>query len=164
MSLFYPDLFVDKITDINLKVLCKLNIKNILLDIDDTVSPNNAVNISKDIIQWICMLKENSNKIVIVSNNSKERVEYFAKKLDVPYIYKATKPLPFGINKAMKIISAKKNNTALIGDQIFTDVLGAKFCSIKSILIEPLNKNSGFFLKFKRSIEAKIKNNIKCKY
>ncbi len=154
---FYPDLMVDKITNINGGILSGLGVKNILLDIDDTISPNDGTAISSDTLNWVGMLKEKSYKIALISNNSEDRAEYFAKILGTPYVYKAMKPLPFGINKCMRLISAKRDNTVLIGDQIFTDVVGARLCKIKSILVEPLNKEGGFFLKFKRLLEGRIR-------
>lgn len=161
MSIFYPDLMVNSIDKVTSEILYSLNIKNVLLDIDDTISPNKEIIISESIQKWICSIKQNSIKAIIISNNSKERAEYFASKLDIPYIYRAMKPLPFGIKRAMKLISGKKNNTAIIGDQIFTDVLGAKICGIKSILVEPLSKDGNMLIRFKRYIEFYIKNRIK---
>lgn len=154
---FYPDLMVDKVTDINDGILRGLRIKNILLDIDDTISPNDGTAVTNDILNWIETLRKKSYRIVLISNNSRDRAEHFAGMLDVPCVYKAMKPLPFGINKGMRLLSAERDNTVLIGDQIFTDVVGSRLCKIKSILVEPLNKEGGFFLKLKRLLEGRIK-------
>lgn len=157
MSIFYPNLLVDKITDINIDILSELNIKNILLDIDDTISPGSTVSISDEIDEWLKMLKSHFINLAIISNNSRERVECFSQKLHIPYVCRSMKPLPFGVYKAMDLISANKSTVAIVGDQIFTDILAAKFVGIKSILVEPLSMDGSFTLKIKRGLEYLVK-------
>lgn len=158
MSLFYPDLLVNKITDVTPDMLDKLNIKSILLDVDDTISPKDRISVSKEISDWIDGIKKHSFGLVIISNNSFARVESLAKKIQIPYLCRAMKPFPWGVRKAMRLISANKSKTAIIGDQIFTDVLAAKFSGIKSILVEPMDMDGNFTLKAKRRLELLIKN------
>ncbi len=158
MSLFYPDLLIAKITDISYDMLYKLDIKTILLDVDDTISPKGASSISKEILEWINIIKSHSVGLVILSNNSLSRVKSLSQKIEVPCICRSMKPFPWSIHKAMKLVSADKSKTAIIGDQIFTDVLAAKLSGIKSILVEPMDMDGDFMLKFKRKLECLIKS------
>ena len=161
MSLFCPDLFVNKLTDISYNLLTSMKIKNIILDIDDTISPNFIYSIPEDIEDWVKILKAQSFNLVIASNASYNRVKFFSEKLQVPFMHRAMKPLPFKIHKTMDLISGTKFNTVIIGDQIFTDVLAAKLAGIKSILVEPLSKSGSCSLKFKRRLESLIKSHLK---
>lgn len=164
MALLKPTYFTDKVTNIDVEILNKINVKGIILDIDDTLVPHRHPTPGKDILIWINELKENHIKIILVSNNFKKRVSSFAKKIEVPYVYMGLKPLTLGIKKAISLLSLPKENVIMIGDQIFTDTLGANFIKIKSILIEPVSNSKTFLLKFKRffeqSIRKKIKSNI----
>lgn len=164
MSIFEPDLFVKKITNITEIDLKKLNIENILLDIDDTIVPNNVNKISEDVLGWCAKIRNSCLGVAIISNNSEERTKYFANKFDVPYIYRAKKPLPFRINRLMKLIHANKSNSAIIGDQLFTDILGARICGIKAILVEPMGEANGIKFKLRRRLEYCIKSKFKNSY
>lgn len=161
MSLFYPDLFVNKLTDISYNLLYSMKIKTVLLDIDDTISPNLLYFVPQNIKDWVEMLKAQSLSLIIITNSSYNRANFFAKRLQIPFIYRAMKPLPFSIYKAINLISGSKSNTIIIGDQIFTDVLAAKLAGIKSILVEPLSKSGSRSLRLKRHLEDLIKNNIR---
>ncbi len=158
MSIFRPDLCVNKVSSISKEVLDDLGVKNILLDIDDTISSSQDFFVDKETKNWLKMLEELSVKVVIVSNNSFERVKYFGESLHIPYVFKALKPMPFKVKKVIDSIGAKKENTVIIGDQIFTDVLVSKILGIKSVLVEPIGESGKFSLKFKRYLEKFIKS------
>lgn len=158
MFILKPDLFVKKITDINEIDFKKLDIKNLFLDVDDTIVPNNIEDMSKDILAWFSKIKQFLEEVAIVSNNSsQERVRYFARKLNVPYIYGAKKPFPFGLNRAINLVGASRQKSAIVGDQLFTDILGARICGIKAILVEPMSIDKSLSVRLKRRIEFYIK-------
>ena len=79
-----------------------------------------------------------------------------AKKLQIPYIHFGTKPLKRGFKKAAKILQEKNENIAAVGDQIFTDVIGANRCKMFSILVEPIAKKDILVTKIKRPLENYI--------
>lgn len=160
MALFTPTYFAAKVTDIDVELLNKIEIKGIILDIDDTLVPHRHPIPKKDVLGWINELKKNDIKIILVSNNFKKRVSSFAKKIKVLYIHMGLKPLTWGIEKAIKILALPKENILIIGDQIFTDILGANFINIKSILINPISNSKTFLLKFKRFFEKSIRKKI----
>ena len=161
MSLLVPTFFTDKITDISPSFLKTQGVTSILADIDDTLTYHKDPHVPEKILEFINLMKINNIKIILISNNSKDRASKFAKKLNLPYISRAFKPLPFGINLALKKLNISKYNAMIIGDQIFTDVLGANLLGIKSVLVNPFEKNQTIFLKLKRLFEIPIRKKLK---
>ena len=100
---------------------------------------------------------------MILSNRSNvESVEDFAQKLNLDYIANAKKPLQSGFKQAINKLNEPKENVILVGDQIFTDILGAKLARIKSALVEPLDKNEPTCIRIKRFFEKIFRAYIKC--
>lgn len=160
MALFYPSYYINKVDDINVVTLKKLNINGIILDIDDTLTPHKCSTPNKGIEFWIKSIQQSGIKLILVSNNFKKRVESFAKLLGLPYISFGMKPFSHGFHKAIDELGVPKSEIAIIGDQIFTDIMGANFIGIKSILVEPVSESKTFMLKLKRFLEIPIKNRI----
>ena len=103
-------------------------------------------------------------KLYIVSNsNKKKKVEKIAKILDIPYVFFAKKPLKSGFKKAKNELKEKEENIAVVGDQIFTDVIGGNRANMFTILVEPINEKDFWYTKWKRPIENRIKKKIRGK-
>ena len=159
--ILYPNTYIDKITKITIDFLIKNKLKVLILDMDNTLIDKNQ-NISEEIINWVKELKGQGTKFYILSNtNNKAKVEKVSKKLGIPYKYFAKKPLKSGFLKIQKEIREKPERIAVIGDQIFTDVIGGNRCNMYTILVDPINKKEYWYTKWKRPIENKIKNNYK---
>ncbi len=157
MGIFNPyDRFL-KISEISEEYLEREGICALILDVDNTLTEHNSHNISEEVALWIEEMRQKNIKLIIVSNNSEERVEPFSEKVNIPFIARGKKPLAKGINKAVKALGVPKEKVMLIGDQIFTDVLGGKFSKVKTILLEPISPEEEGFLKFKRVLENKLK-------
>lgn len=161
MSLLIPTFFINKITDLSPEFIKSHGVTSLLMDIDDTLTYHKDPQIPQKVLEFINLMKINNIKIILISNNSKDRASKFAKKLNLPYISRAFKPVPFGINLALKKLNISKNEAIIIGDQIFTDILGANLLDIKSILVDPFEKNQTAFLKLKRLFEKPIRKKIK---
>lgn len=155
--IFYPKSYFDKIVDIEVDFFIEKNIKAVLLDIDNTILDKRH-NMVQGLESWVKMLKDNNIKICILSNtNKKKKAQNLSKKLEVPFIYFAKKPLKFGFKKAKKILEISNNKEiAVIGDQVLTDVFGANRCKMYSILVKPLKKEDIFVTKINRLIEKQI--------
>ena len=161
MSLLIPTFFINKITDLSPEFIKSHGVTSLLMDIDDTLTYHKDPHVPEKILEFINLMKINNIKIILISNNSKDRAYKFAKKLNLPYISRAFKPAPLGINLALKKLNISKNEAIIIGDQIFTDILGANLLGIKSILVDPFEKNQTAFLKLKRFFENPIRKKIK---
>lgn len=156
--LLYPDYYLKNITKINMELLKNNNIQGLILDVDNTLIDYNC-NLIYGLEEWCKAIKRNNIKMCIVSNsNKKNKVESIANKLQVPYIFFAIKPLKRGLKKAANIMQLKNENIAVVGDQIFTDVLGANRCKMKSILVEPISEKDLIITVIKRPIEKYIIN------
>lgn len=155
MKAFIPDYIFNKTTNITPEFLRQLGIKSLLLDVDNTLATHGNPAPAKGIEDWILLLRENGIKLIIVSNNIKKRVEPFAKELGLDFASFSCKPSPFGIRKALKKLGASKKTTAMVGDQIFTDILGAHIFGIKAIMVLAILEEDGAFFKLKRNFEKK---------
>lgn len=155
--IFYPKGYFNKVSEITLEYLKKNNIKGLILDVDNTLI-DYYKNISEDTIKWVNSLKKSEIKICILSNSNKqEKVKEVASKLNLDYMYFAMKPLKRGFKKATKLLDLENEEIAAVGDQIFTDVVGANRMKMFSILVEPIKEKDIFVTLLKRPIENYIK-------
>ena len=158
--LFYPNKYVNKIEEITIEFLQRNKIKALILDIDNTLIDYNHV-MTESVEKWARDLKGQGVKLYIVSNTSKKKkVEKVAGKLDIPYVFFAKKPLKIGFKKAQKYLKENSENIAVVGDQIFTDVIGGNRAKMFTILVEPINEKDFWYTKWKRPIERRIKENF----
>lgn len=152
----YPKLYLNSVKEITLQMLERNNIKGLILDVDNTLIDFDK-KMPEGVKEWAENLKQNNIKLYIVSNsNHKEKVEKTAKTLDIPYTYFAKKPLKGGLNKAKKNMELPSEQIAVVGDQIFTDVIGANRAKMFSILVKPINEKDIWVTKIKRPIENRI--------
>ncbi len=157
MSLLKPDYRYEKVTDITAADLKKAGAKIVLLDADNTLSLHGSEIPFEGVSEWIEEIRQSGIKIVIISNNNRERIEPFAKKLGLPFVCKSAKPLSKGFEKACRKFGFGPSEAAVIGDQIFTDVLGGKLFGAKVFLTEPLGPETDTFIKIKRKFEKFIR-------
>ena len=153
MSVFRPQYIFEKTTKITPEFLKEIGITNLLLDVDNTLTTHDNPDPSPGIPQWIEQMKAAGIKMVIISNNNKERVKPFAAKLGLPFTSMSCKPLPYGYMKGMKILGSNRHNTAMVGDQIFTDVMGANLTGMKCLMVLAIQAEESAGFKFKRKIE-----------
>lgn len=152
----YPDFYCKKVTDINLEYLKKNNIQALILDVDNTLLDFN-LNILEGLETWYKKIKANNIKCIILSNSNKiEKIRKVADLLQISFINFATKPLKRGFKKAQKELNIPNQNIAVVGDQIFTDVIGANRMKMHSILVEPIDKKDLLLTKIKRPLEEII--------
>lgn len=157
---YYPDLYVEKVTDIELEYLEKNNIKGLIIDLDNTLL-DFSNNVLEGIEKWHETITKNGIKTIIVSNTIiRKRVVKMAEILNSEYVYFAIKPFKIGFRFAKRKLNLKNEEIAVIGDQIFTDVLGAKRMKMKAILVKPMIRKRDYFItKIKRPMEEKVLKN-----
>jgi len=151
---FYPDLKVDKIQDIDLDFLEKNNIKGFVLDINNTLVPEHAEEADDKALQWIEKIKKKGFKACIVSNASEKRVVRFNERLKLNAIHRASKPGRKSFLKAMELMGTKPSETAVIGDQIFTDIYGGNRLNMFTILVKPIDSREFIGVRIKRAFEG----------
>ena len=159
MALFFPTLYRRRITDVTADDLHRLGAKAVLLDVDNTLTTHDAPDLTDEVKSWLAERQAEGFVLLIVSNNREERVAPFAEKIGLPYYAHARKPLPFGFRAAAKQAGVHRKQCVVIGDQIFTDMLGANLAGISSILLEPIQmETQQKFIVFKRKIEKPMLN------
>lgn len=159
--ILYPNQHFEKVEQISNQFLKENNIKALILDVDNTLIDYHR-NLSSSVIQWAKELKKQGIKLYILSNtNHKEKVEEVANKLEIPYRNLAKKPLKAGFLKVKQDLQEKPENIGVVGDQIFTDVIGGNRCNMYTILVEPINPKDFWYTAWKRPLENKIKKKYK---
>ncbi|MDR0974744.1 MAG: YqeG family HAD IIIA-type phosphatase [Ruminococcus sp.] len=154
--MFSPWAVYESAWDISEDFLKKNGIKALLLDIDNTLSVHCGGTPFLEVTGWLERMKAAGIKVILVSNNHAPRIKPFAEKLDLPYVTDAKKPLPFGYIKALFEIGVKKREAAAIGDQIFTDIIGANLAGIRSIFVFPKVPETSLPFRFKRALEKPL--------
>ncbi len=161
--LLYPNFCCNNIKDVTQEILNKNNIKGILLDVDNTLIDLEH-NLLEGAEEWCDNLKKQNIKFCILSNsNNKEKIIKVAKTLDIPYVYFGTKPLKRGFKRASEKLNIDFEHLAIIGDQIFTDIIGGNRCKMFTILVKPISDREIFITAMKRGIENKILDRYKKK-
>lgn len=153
MELLTPDTRFKRVEDITPEYLKNHGITDLLLDIDNTLISRATGECSPAVLAWVASLKEAGIGCCLLSNNWHKVVHDYATEFDLPVVAKAMKPLPLAYIKALATIGAHRATTAVVGDQIFTDILGAKLCVIPCILVEPLSTTDLWYTKILRRVE-----------
>ena len=135
---FIPDLYIKSFRDLDADTLRKKGIKLLICDIDNTLVAHDEAHPNDDVYSFVNKVKKSGLDFCFISNNSKERVELFAKSLKVKTYHFAKKPLKITYRKIMKDYGYKPSEIASIGDQLMTDVLGGKRAKIYCILVNPV--------------------------
>lgn len=149
-----PSLQVTTIYDIDLDALAEQGVKGIITDLDNTLVAAEYPMATPELVQWLDQLQGRGFKVVIVSNNNQTRVSKFADPLGVPYIHRAKKPTNLSFKKALKLLGMHGHEVVVIGDQMFTDVLGGNRMGLYTILVTPIAiGEEGFFTKINRTME-----------
>lgn len=154
-EVFYPDEYFDSTYVIDFAKYQKEGYKGVLFDIDNTLVPHGEP-ADKKAIQFFEYLRSLGFETCLVSNNKKTRVESFANQVGAKFIFKADKPSKRGYQDGMKSMGTDVSNTLFVGDQLFTDVWGAKRTGIRSFLVKPINPKEEIQIVLKRFLEKPI--------
>ena len=159
--LLYPKAYLKNVREITKDFLQNNNIKALILDVDNTLIDYDK-NMEKGTLEWAKDLKQNGVKLYILSNSNKhEKVKNVAKELEIEYEYFAKKPLKTGFKKVQKKLGINPENIGVVGDQIFTDVIGGNRCKMFTILVDPIAEKDIWITMIKRPLENAIKKKYK---
>ncbi len=154
--LFRPTLALNTVLDITPEMLGQINVRALILDLDNTLTTHNNPKPADGVLDWIKNMRDNNIKLMIVSNNKTARVTPFADMLGLEFVPSGAKPLPKGFLKAVEKLKLPRNQICAVGDQIFTDILGANFAGIKSIFVFPIEPEPGTLFRIKRAVERPL--------
>jgi HAD superfamily phosphatase (TIGR01668 family) len=152
-NLFVPDYMFSDIYKITPEFIKSLGVSTVVLDIDNTLVTYAVAEPTPEVIAWVRGMQESGLSLCIASNNHGTRVEKLNEKLGLFYMCSSAKPSRKAVRKACEHFGTKPSEVAVIGDQIFTDVLCASRAGAVAILVTPIPYNENLFFRFKRVCE-----------
>ena len=150
-----PRVVADKITDLTPECLRNWGVQLLMMDFDNTIVPYTTDAPTEEVLRWLERVKASDIRLCVVSNSKKERVQIFCKKYDIDCITHAKKPFSKGIRECLARYDLPASACALVGDQIYTDTLGANCCGIRSVLVKAID-NHNFWLKARHVLELPV--------
>ena len=157
MDKFIPDMYQKSIYHIDYDKLQDSGIKCLLIDLDNTCVPYKDKEPNKKLIDLFETLKDMDFKIIIFSNALKGRIKPFKDVLNVDCLARANKPYKKNFLKVIKLFNYDLSEVAIIGDQLYTDILGGNKVGIKTILVNPMSSDDMFITRFiYRTLEKRI--------
>lgn len=152
---FYPDEYRASTYEIPFEQLYEEGYRGLIFDIDNTLVPHGAP-ADERAKALFSRLKQIGFDCCLLSNNQEPRVKMFNEEIGVHYIFNAHKPSVTNYEKAMELMGTDKGNTIFIGDQLFTDVWGAKRTGIRNILVQPIDSKEEIQIVLKRWLEKPV--------
>ncbi len=157
MPFVTPTYYKNRITDITLQDLENWGVRGLLLDVDNTLTTHGSQVLSDEVRAWLEQMKAAGIRMTVVSNSWEWRVAPFAQKIGLRHTSLSCKPSPFGFWRGVRRLGLKKSECAAIGDQVFTDIIGANLYGMTCVQVMPIELETGKpFLALKRRIEKRI--------
>ena len=147
-----PAIITDALTDITPDILEERGIRLLMLDFDNTIVPYTTSIPEPLMEQWLLDMKQTDIQLCVVSNSKKNRVKIFCDNYGIPCITHANKPFTRGIRECLAKFNIPASQAALVGDQIYTDTLGANAAGVTPILVKAID-NHNFWLKARHVLE-----------
>jgi len=156
MPIIIPDRIFESYRCLTPEYLISVGIRALILDIDNTLISYEENKPTEELYAWFSALRENGISVALVSNNRKKRLLVFNEALGLPGYANSCKPLPHNLLRAMKKMKAKRKETAMVGDQLFTDMLAARLAGVRSYIVPPIRDKKKFTVRLKRKLEAPL--------
>ncbi len=151
-----PRVQAQSVLELDLDELKKVGIRGIIFDLDNTLVEWKQDDLSPEIIQLVSRFKQSGFKMCILSNALEHRVEAVASLLDIPYVSRAVKPRKFPFRKALELMETEPDETAVVGDQLFTDILGGNRMELYTIWTPPLSDTEFISTRAVRQLERLV--------
>lgn len=151
-----PDLYMANILDVTPEMLQRMGIQGVICDMDNTIIPWDDDELAPEIVSWFESLKAAGFRLCLLSNGMQKRVSAIAHKLDIDGIPMAVKPRKIAFLKALDKLQVRQDEVVVIGDQVFTDILGGKRLGLKTILVKPMGKKELFWTLLIRRLERLV--------
>ncbi len=152
-----PRYMVPKVTDLTDELLAGLGIRGVILDADNTLVPRQCYDFEPEVRQWVEAHLAAGRRLCILSNSQHFRkVAQMVAGYDIPTISLARKPLRSGFARALRAIGTRPEETAMVGDQLLTDILGGNLAGLTTIMVAPLSGNDFVLYKLVRPFERRL--------
>lgn len=151
--LLTPHIVLNSVLEIDQNLLQAHGLKGLVLDVDNTLTTHNNALPAEGVVNWVRRMTACGVKLILLSNNNRERVRPFAELLGLPYTANGMKPLPKGYLRAAEQLRLRPKEVGAVGDQLYTDMMGGNLAGMKTIFVFPLEPERGFFFSLKRELE-----------
>ena len=159
---FSARILVESVSSLTPDFLSDHGIKNLLLDVDCTLKRYSQTELEPFSAAWLEQMRQSGVGLCLVSNGKPGRIGSFAEKHQLPFCALALKPFPFGLLRAVKEHNWDKRQTAMVGDQIYADIMAANLAGIVSILVDPIHpEEEPWFTQLKRPFEFPFRRRTK---
>ena len=152
----YPDEVCPSIYDIDLGALYEKGVRGLILDVDNTLKPPGRSGPGEDVAGWLDSARDTGLGICLLSNSLRGHVMRFSSGLGLYSLTYARKPAAAGFLKAMRLLDCEARQVCVVGDQIFTDVLGAKRLGLMAVYVNPITPKEEITVRLKRVAEAYV--------
>ncbi|SFL40371.1 YqeG family HAD IIIA-type phosphatase [Pelosinus propionicus] len=152
-NLLCPRMILNSLHDLECHKLKELGIEGIIFDLDNTIIPWDQQQMSPEIIERVNTLLKEGFKICLLSNNMEKRVKEIADIFNIPFVSRAYKPAKTGFRHAIAAMELSEEKVAVIGDQLFTDILGGNRIGLVTIWVRPLSSQEFIGTKITRRLE-----------
>jgi len=156
LSLVTPHLQLGSVLDLDLGRLRTLGLSGLLLDVDCTLKDYRASEFSASVKAWVKALQDSGIRLCLLSNGRARRIGQLAGQLDVPFVARAFKPMPVGCLAALKMLELPRSQAAVVGDQLFADVMAGRLAGLFTILVRPTSPVEPWFTRLKRPVERRV--------
>jgi len=160
LRLLCPASYVPSIFDVDVNALAGAGVKGIILDLDNTLIHWKSDTPGPEILDWFKMLKAKGLRACIVSNNMGPRVRHMAGLFGIPSVPRAAKPRRRAFREAMELMGTSPQETAVVGDQVFTDILGANRLGLLSVLVVPISSREFVGTRLVRAVERLVLSHL----
>ena len=149
--LFTPHHRIGHVWELTPKRLQQWGLHTLLLDVDCTLTRYSQEEPLPEVVAWLEQLRLSGFRLCLISNGLERRIRDFAERLDLPCVARAMKPMPWGISRALQMLDAQPSQAAIVGDQLFADVMAGRMAGIRSILVDPIHpEEEPWFTRAKR--------------
>jgi HAD superfamily phosphatase (TIGR01668 family) len=160
LGLVTPHLYLDNVLDLTAERLRGEGRNGLLLDVDCTLKDYHDRQIGPAVVAWVSALRRDGFRLCLLSNGRAERIRFHAQSLRIPFVARALKPLPFGCRAALRLLDLRPEQTAIVGDQLFADVLAGRLSGLFTILVRPTSPAEPIWTRVKRPLERRVLRRI----
>ncbi len=154
--LITPEYVFKDVTHITPAFLAEKGICALVLDVDNTIADDRSQVLPPEVSAWLDEMRQAGVALTILSNGSKERVQPFAESLGLQWVSRSGKPLPIGMRVARRRMGVRKDQMAMVGDQLFTDRLVAGLYGIPGLVVIPRGGDLNRYVRVKRKLEKRF--------
>jgi HAD superfamily phosphatase (TIGR01668 family) len=156
LSFVTPHVRVESVLELEVEHLRALGLEGLLLDVDCTLKNHRVHAFSAEVTAWVRTLREAGIRLCMLSNGRAGRIGSLAAILGIPFVAKAFKPLPFGCHAGLKVLGLDRRRAAVVGDQVFADILAGRLAGMYTILVRPTTPEEPWFTRVKRPFERQV--------